>query len=105
MGVALAQYSMRTGIKKFQSKGEAGMTKELTQIYDMNVFHPIKRDSLTKELRAMVLALLKQDKTVKVHMCADRRKQRGDWTKQESTLLMVITELVFIMATVDAHKG
>jgi hypothetical protein len=58
LGVALAQYSMGAGIKKFQDKGEAGMTKELTQIHGMNVFHPIKRDFLIKEERAMVLALL-----------------------------------------------
>jgi hypothetical protein len=46
------------------------MTKELMQMHDMNVFHPIKRDPLTKEERAKVLALLmflkeKQDKTIK----------------------------------------
>ncbi len=32
--------------------------KKLMQMHDMNVFHPIKRDSLTKEERAKALALL-----------------------------------------------
>jgi hypothetical protein len=38
-------------------------------------------------------------------MCTDGRKQRKDWTKQESTLPTVATKLVFITAVVDAHKG
>jgi hypothetical protein len=56
--MALTQYSMGTEIKKFQEKGEVGMTEELIQIHDMNKFCPIKRDSLTKEERANALALL-----------------------------------------------
>jgi hypothetical protein len=38
-------------------------------------------------------------------MCADGHKQRGDWTKQESTSPTIATESVFITAVVDAHKG
>jgi hypothetical protein len=51
---------------------------------------PVDRDTLTKEEKAKALALLiflkeKRDKSVKACMCADGRKQRGDWTEQEST--------------------
>jgi hypothetical protein len=109
-GVALAQYSMGVGIEKFQQKGEAGMTKEVTQKHDMNVFCPIKRDSLTKEKRAKALELLmflkeKRDNTVKGRMCADGQKQRGNWSKQELTSPTVAMKSVFIIAIVDAHKG
>jgi hypothetical protein len=38
---------MNPGIKKFKEKGEAGVTKELTQMHNMNVFRPIKVESLT----------------------------------------------------------
>jgi hypothetical protein len=38
LGVALVHYLMNAGIKKFKAKGEAGVTKELTQLHDMNVF-------------------------------------------------------------------
>ncbi len=31
LGVALVHYTMNAGIKKFKAKGEAGVTKELTQ--------------------------------------------------------------------------
>jgi hypothetical protein len=37
-------------------------------------------------------------------MCADGQKQRGDWTKQESTSPTVSTESVFVTSVVDAHK-
>jgi hypothetical protein len=35
--------------QQFLENGEAGMTKELMQMHDMNILCPIKRDSLTKE--------------------------------------------------------
>ena len=47
LGVALIHYSMNVGLKKFKEKGEAGVTKELTQMHDMNVFRPIEVESLT----------------------------------------------------------
>ncbi len=47
LGVALVHYSMNAGLKKFKEKGEAGVTKELTQMHDMNVFRPIELESLT----------------------------------------------------------
>jgi hypothetical protein len=109
LGVALAQYSITAGLKKFKEKGEAGVTKELTQMHDMTVFRPVFKEALSKEERAKALASLmflkeKRDKTVKARMCADGRKQRDDWTKQESTSPTVSTESVFITAVVDAHE-
>jgi hypothetical protein len=49
IGVTLVHYSMtmNTGINMFEAKGKAGVTKELTQMHDMNVFHPIEVESLT----------------------------------------------------------
>jgi hypothetical protein len=38
-------------------------------------------------------------------MCADGCKQRGDWTKQQSTLPTVATESVFITGVIDVHEG
>ena len=46
----------------------------------------------------------KRDKTVKGRFCAEGRKQRGDWTKQKSTLPMILTELVFLTAVINAHE-
>jgi hypothetical protein len=47
LGVALVHCSMKASIKTFKAKGKAGVTKELTQIHDMNVFFPIEVESLT----------------------------------------------------------
>jgi hypothetical protein len=49
--VTLVHYSMNAGIKNFKAKGEAGVTKELTQLHDMNVFCPIEVESLTYDKR------------------------------------------------------
>ncbi len=38
LGVALVHYYLGAGIKKFWERGEAGVTKELTQMHDMDVF-------------------------------------------------------------------
>ena len=48
----------------------------------------------------------KMDSLVKVHLCADGRKQKdGTWSKQETILPTVATESVFITAVIDAHEG
>jgi len=58
LGVALVHYSMNAGIKKFKEKGEAGVTKELTQMHDMNVFRPIEVESLTSDKKKKTLKTL-----------------------------------------------
>ena len=37
-------------------------------------------------------------------MCANGRKQRRDWTKQDTTLPTLSTELVFITVVIEAHE-
>ena len=51
LGVALLHYVMNAGIKKFKAKGEADVTKELTQMNSMSVFRPIEAESLTYDER------------------------------------------------------
>ena len=38
---------MNVGVKKLKAKGKKGVTKELTQVQDMNVFCPVDVESLT----------------------------------------------------------
>ncbi len=102
---------MNAGLKKFKEKGKAGVTKELTQMHDMNVFRPIEVESLTHDEKKKALSSLmflkeKRDSSVKARMCADGRKQKdGTWSKQETTSPTVATESVFITAVIDAHEG
>ncbi len=69
LGIALVHYSMEAGIK-IKERGEAGVTKELTQMHNMNVFRPVARELLTKEERMKALSSLmflkeKRDQSVK----------------------------------------
>ncbi len=86
------------------------MSKELTQIHNMSVFHPVTRESPSKDECKKAVALLmflkeKRDTIVKAQMCADGQGQHGDWSKQDTTLPIVSTELVFITTVLDAHEG
>ncbi len=87
------------------------MTKELTQMHDMNVFCPIEVESLTydekkKALSSLMFLKEKSDSLVKARMCADRCKQKdGTWSKEDTTLPTVAAESVFIPAVIDAHEG
>jgi hypothetical protein len=102
---------MNVGIKKFKANGEAGLIKELTLMHDMSVFHPIKVEALTynerkKALLSVMFLKEKRNSLVKVRMCTDGRKQKdGTWSKQDTALPMVATELMFITAVVNAHEG
>ena len=78
-------------------------------MHNMSVFRPILKTALTlEEMKKAISSLMflkeKRDKTVKGRFCADVRKQRGDWTKQESTSPTVSTESVFLTAVIDAHE-
>ncbi len=79
LGVALVHYFMKAGIKKFQDRGKAGVSKDLTQMHDMEVFHLVTKDFLTKEERTKAIASLmflkeKRDHLVKARMCAHGQK-------------------------------
>jgi hypothetical protein len=81
LGVALIHYSMNAGIKKFETKGEAGVTKELTQMHDMSVCCPIEVESLTYNERKKALSSLmflkeKRESSIQACVCAGGRKQR-----------------------------
>jgi hypothetical protein len=74
LGVALVHYSMMAGIRKFQDRGRAGVSKELTKMHNMEVFCLVTRDLLTKEERTKAVASLmflkeKRDHSAKARMC------------------------------------
>jgi hypothetical protein len=107
LGVVLVHYSMKAGIKKFQDRGKAGVSKDLTQMHDMEVFRLVMRDSLTKKERTKAVTSLmflkeKKDHSVKARMCTKGQKQRGDRTKQDTTPPTVSTKAVFIAMVVNA---
>jgi hypothetical protein len=77
LGVTLVHYSMKAGIKNFQDRGKAGVSKELTQMHGMELFRPVTEELLTKEERTKAIASLmilkeNRDHLVKVRMYANR---------------------------------
>ncbi len=67
---------------QFKEKGKAGVMKELTQMHDMDIFHPIDEATLSYHKKKEVLSSLmflkeKWDAMVKVRMCAKGRKEHG----------------------------
>ncbi len=46
----------------------------------------------------------KRDTTIMARFCADGRKQRGDWTKQETMSPTISNESVFLTSVIDAHE-
>ncbi len=101
LGAALVHYSTKEGIKKFQDRGKVGVSKELTQVDNMEEFRLVTRYLLTKEERTKAVTSLmflkeKRDHSVKARMCANGQKQRGDWTKQDTTSPTMSMESVFI---------
>ncbi len=58
LGVALVQYSLGAGIKKFWGRGESGVSKELRQMHNMSVFCLVEKSSITKDKKTKAVALL-----------------------------------------------
>jgi hypothetical protein len=109
LGVALITYLISTGINKFKEQGEAGVTKELTQMHVMNVFCPVIQESLSMKERNKALALLtflkeKHDMSVKAQICANGQGH-SNWEKNNTTLPTVSTESVFIRVKINANEG
>ncbi|KAL7481435.1 LOW QUALITY PROTEIN: hypothetical protein ACHAW6_007114 [Cyclotella cf. meneghiniana] len=52
LGIALQQYSIKAGLKKFGTHGEKAVTKELRQVHDMVTFFPLDPRVMKKEDRA-----------------------------------------------------
>jgi hypothetical protein len=76
----------------------------------MEVFRPVHNGDFPREERRKAISSLmflkeKRDKSIKGRMCANGRKQRKTWTKQESTSPTLATESVFITAVIASHKG
>ena len=50
LGIAMAQHlSIRSGLKKFGSKGEKAVSNDLTQLHTMSTYYPVDPTTLTKK--------------------------------------------------------
>ncbi len=101
------QYTLDAGLKKFGSRGETSVTKELHQFNTYEVFEPLEASTLDEEEKKGALSLLiflkeKWNGDVKAQSCANGSVQRNHIAKEEAALPMVGVESVFATAAIDA---
>ncbi|KAL7461201.1 hypothetical protein ACHAXS_001624, partial [Conticribra weissflogii] len=109
MGVIMTQYGFKTGLKRFQTRGEDAVTTELGKLHMMDTFVPVhKGKMLEEELKRAVGSLMflkeKRDQTVRGRMVADGRKQRESAVKGEAASPTVCVESIFITAAIEAKE-
>ena len=80
--IALAQLSMKSGVRNYKRGGCAPVTKDFLQLHTREAFGPLRSEDMTEEQKKETLEMLmfikeKRDGTIKARVCADRRKQRN----------------------------
>ncbi len=104
------QYTLDARLKKFGSRGERAVTKELRQFNTYEVFQLLEASTLDEEEKKGALSLLtffkeKQNGDVKVQSCANGSVQQNHITKKEAALPTVGLESVFATAAIDAKEN
>ena len=56
--VMMQQYSLKAGLNKFGKEGEQAVTKELTQIHELETYVPVDPDKISAENKALALESL-----------------------------------------------
>ena len=109
MHIAMTQYSLKKGLKKFGKRAEEAITKEFLQLHLMDTFQPILRQRPVRRreggsLESFMFLKEKRDGKIKGRTCADGRKQRETSEKQDVTSPTVALESVLLTSTVDAYE-
>ena len=76
----LQQYNINKGLKMFGDVGAKAVTKELTQLHDMETFFPEDSNKLTSKekvnaLYALILLTKEMNGDIKGRVCVDGSKQ------------------------------
>ena len=103
----MTQLSLKQGIKQWKQAGVDAVQKEMQQMHDLNVFEPVDRSSLSREqlrqiLRTIIFLKMKRCGRIKARACADGRKQRFLYAKEDAASPTVKTESVLLTALIDA---
>jgi len=104
------QYGLKAGLKRFGSRGDAAVSKELSQFHTLQCFFPRDARTLSREERRNALSSLmflteKRTGEVKARACADGSVQRQHVAKEEAAAPTVTSEAIFIQATIYAHEN
>ena len=104
------QYSLKAGLKRFGSRGDSAVTKELSQLHTLNCFRPRDPQTLTRNDRRNALTSLmflteKRTGKVKARACANGSVQRQHVAKEEAAAPTVTSEAIFIQSTIYANEN
>jgi hypothetical protein len=104
------QYGLKAGLKRFGSRGDTAVTKELSQLHTMNCFCPCDHRSLTRDDRRNALSSLiflteKRTGEVKARACANGSVQRQHVAKEEAAAPTVTSEAIFVKSTIYAREN
>ena len=104
------QYGLKAGPRLFGSRGDAAVTKELSQLHTMNCFCPCDPHSLTRDDRRNALSSLmflteKRSGEVEARTCANGSVQRQHIAKEEAAAPTVTSEAIFIQSTIYANEN
>jgi hypothetical protein len=107
--IIMTQYNLQEGIKKIGERGKEAVMVKMQQLHDQQVGKSVNPATLSwseKKSTVQYLMFLKEKVTgqIKDRGCANRRSQREYLTKEETTALTVVTELLFISCAIDAYE-
>jgi hypothetical protein len=107
--IALTQYNLKWGLKKFGSDGIVALGKEVGQLHTRKVVKPVDGNNLTRaeklaSLRYLMFLTKKQCGKIKARGCADSRKQRETTSKEDASAPTVTIESIMLSSTIDAMK-
>ncbi|CAK9034338.1 CCHC-type domain-containing protein, partial [Durusdinium trenchii] len=114
-GVILTQMSARAGLIKHGKNAEKVLLKEFTQFKDMDVMEALDPDKLTPQQIKDALGMIgviqeKRNHTpeapeLKYRGCADGRKERGKYTKEETASPTNSLDAFMMTLMTDAMEG
>jgi len=109
--VMMQQFSLIAGLKRFGKDGEFAVTKELTQIHDMDTYIPVDSDKLTakqkrKAMESLIFLTENHDGRIKSRMCGDGSKQRRrpGYKKEDTVSPTVSTDAVFLTMAIEVYE-
>jgi hypothetical protein len=99
----------KDGIKKHGEAAIMALFKEFAQLHDKKVFKAIRASDLSKgqkrnALRAINLLKEKRDGSLKGRTCADGRKQRNWYTKEQTTSPTISNDSLMAILTLSAAE-
>ena len=97
----IQQYNLKTGLKLFEDKCEKDVTKELTQLHDMETSIPMDPTKITKKdiveaLSPLMILVDKRGGTVKARFCVFGSKRRETNRKEDSASPTVALGIIMI---------